>query len=173
MNSKIQLSSRLGEGSAFSFTIVLPYAKVDGEDNADATVDYKSRMRGKRVLLTDDVEINVEIASFILEDVGIEVDTAVNGREAVDKFLSHEPGWYDIILMDIQMPVLDGLEATREIRRNETRPDARTIPIAAMSANAFDEDMRVSVESGMNGYITKPIDNDKLYELLNELIVKK
>ncbi|GHU93558.1 hypothetical protein FACS1894208_03220 [Clostridia bacterium] len=172
MNSKIELVSQLGAGSDFSFVLKLPYVNIEADADGGSGVDYGQRFAGKRVLLVDDNEINIEIASFVLESVGIEIESAENGREAVDAFLNHEPGWYDIILMDIQMPVMDGLEATREIRKHVERPDAREIPIAAMSANAFDEDMRISVEVGMNGYITKPIDNAKLYELLDSLVRK-
>ncbi|MFP3155326.1 response regulator [Lachnospiraceae bacterium ZAX-1] len=170
MNSKIELVSQLGEGSEFSFVIALPYADCTEPKEDEPMIDYGQRFVGKHVLLVDDNEINTEIALFVLQNVGIEVDSAENGREAVDKFLASKPGWYDAILMDIQMPVMDGLEATRQIRKQMERPDARKVPIAAMSANAFDEDMQISVESGMNGYITKPIDNAKLYELLDSLM---
>jgi CheY-like chemotaxis protein len=122
------------------------------------------------VLLVDDIDINLEIASFILEDAGLLVETAMNGQEAADSFFGAPPGYYDVILMDIQMPVMDGLAATRKIRGNADRPDARSIPIIAMTANAFDEDMKKSVESGMNGHANKPIESDKLFALLKQFL---
>ena len=88
----------------------------------------------------------------------------------MDKFFASDLGYYDIILMDIQMPVMDGLTATKNIRKNTQRPDSRTVPIIAMTANAFDEDMKKSVESGMNGHIAKPIENKQLFSLLKQLL---
>ncbi|MDR0857784.1 MAG: response regulator [Oscillospiraceae bacterium] len=170
MNSKIELISQPGKGSEFFFAMDLHYTAAEEAADGELGESLTKTFAGKRILLVDDNEINIEIAKFILETVEFQVESAGDGREAVDKFLQSPPGYYDMILMDIQMPVMNGLEATREIRRNTDRPDARTIPIAAMSANAFDEDMRISVESGMNGYITKPVDNVKLFELLNALI---
>jgi signal transduction histidine kinase/CheY-like chemotaxis protein/GGDEF domain-containing protein len=170
MNSKIELKSEAGVGSEFYFIMTLPYTDTNIAEIAEVRAENVRHFAGKRVLLVDDNEINIEIAKFILESVEFTVESAANGREAVDRFLASPPGYYDVILMDIQMPVMSGLEATREIRKKTERSDARTIPIAAMSANAFDEDMRISVESGMNGYITKPVDNAKLFELLNTLI---
>lgn len=171
MGSKIKLSSKLGEGSEFYFTLKLKL----NEDQAWALpreegFDYRGCFKGKRALLVEDNEINVEIASYILAEAGLEMDLAKDGREAVEKFFASSPGYYDVILMDIQMPVMDGLTATRHIRKNAERPDARAVPIIAMTANAFSEDMKKSIESGMNGHIAKPIDNGKLYALLRQLI---
>ena len=124
------------------------------------------------ILLVEDNDLNIEIAQTILEMGGVTVDLARNGQEAVDIFLASDPNLYDLILMDIQMPVMDGLEATRIIRRSD-HPRAATIPIIAMSANAFDEDMKKSVESGMNGHLSKPIDIDKFFQTIAEFVTKR
>ncbi|MDR0957814.1 MAG: response regulator, partial [Clostridiales bacterium] len=172
MNSKIELSSEEGKGSEFFFTLTLPYeTNQDKEETSDAEIEYDSDLfSGKHILLAEDNEINTEIALYLLENVGFTVDTVVNGREAVETFLSKPPNTYDLILMDIQMPEMDGLTATRHIRKNTEHPQAYTIPIIAMTANAFDEDMKKSVEAGMNGHVAKPIDIDTLYILLQKLL---
>ena len=109
----------------------------------------------------------MEIAEFMLRDLGAEVKKAWNGQEAVDRFKNSEPGEYDVILMDIMMPVLNGLDAARKIRRLD-REDVGTIPIIAMSANAFSEDIASSLEAGMNAHISKPINTEKLIKMLNQ-----
>lgn len=135
----------------------------------DAPVPVKAkeeeRFRGERVLLVEDNDINLEIAVTLLESRNLRVETARDGLEAVEMFERSDPGRYLAILMDIQMPVLDGLEATRRIRAL-AKPDAGTVPIIAMSANAFDEDVEKSLEAGMNGHISKPIDIPALFEAL-------
>jgi signal transduction histidine kinase/CheY-like chemotaxis protein/GGDEF domain-containing protein len=170
LGGKIELNSTLGEGSDFFFTIKMDYDEQTVTNTEDSeSFNYSGYFTGKRVLLVEDNDINVEIAEFILKDAGIETEVASNGQEALKVFDSQPPGYCDVILMDIQMPVMDGLTATRHIRRNLSRPDARTIPIIAMTANAFDEDMKKSVESGMNGHLAKPIDGAKLYETLRKI----
>jgi signal transduction histidine kinase/CheY-like chemotaxis protein len=170
MGGKLELTSILGEGSDFFFTVKIDYDERQTEDTEGGeSLDFSGFFTGKRALLVEDNEINVEIATFILNEAGIETEVAVNGQEALEKFEQRPPGYFDVILMDIQMPVMDGLTATRHIRRNIARPDARSIPIIAMTANAFDEDMKKSVESGMNGHMAKPIDGIKLYETLKEI----
>jgi diguanylate cyclase (GGDEF)-like protein len=172
MGGRIELVSKLGEGSEFFFTLTLPLG--GGEINQDTRVsggDYKKRFAGKRVLLAEDNEINLEIATYILEEVGFVIDAARDGREAVDLFLASKPNQYAVILMDIQMPVMDGLSAAREIRKSvHTRPDAAAIPIIALTANAFSEDMKYSIEAGMNCHLSKPIEVEKLYEQLESFI---
>ena len=122
---------------------------------------------GRCVLLAEDNELNREIAQTILEMNGLRVECAANGQEALDLFCCEPPGRFDAILMDIRMPVMDGLEATRRLRTSG-RPDARTIPIIALSANAFDEDSKKSIASGMNGHLSKPIEVDKLLDVLEQ-----
>ncbi len=124
------------------------------------------------MLVVEDNELNAEIAQCLLEERGFEVDCVYNGAKAVERIKSTPPGTYDVILMDIMMPVMDGLEATREIR-GMGREDCHTIPIVAMSANAFDDDLKKSVECGMNGHLSKPVDVEKLYQTLSEVIAKK
>ena len=129
------------------------------------TVDLK----GRRILLAEDVDINAEIIMMILSMREIEVDLAENGRIAVEKFKSHEPGHYDAILMDMRMPVMDGLEATKDIREMD-RKDAQSIPIIALTANAFDEDVQRSMQAGLNAHLSKPVEPDNLFETLESLI---
>lgn len=126
---------------------------------------------GKRLLLAEDNMLNTEIAVEILTMQGASVDVATNGEEAVQLFQSHPPHWYDLILMDIQMPICDGYQATRILRSLE-REDARTIPIVAMTANAFSEDKQHSLASGMNGYLTKPIDFEELNRTMQRLLLE-
>ena len=111
----------------------------------------------------------MEIAQCLLEERGFEVDCVYDGSQAVERIRTTPPGTYDVILMDIMMPVMDGLEAARTIRGME-REDCRTIPIIAMSANAFDDDLKESVRCGMNGHLSKPVEVDKLYETLHAVI---
>ena len=124
---------------------------------------------GKKILLVEDNELNQEIAVEILQEVGFVVDVADDGTVAVKRMMEAEPGQYDLILMDIQMPIMDGYEATRQIRALE-HPDIAGIPIFAMTANAFDEDKQAALEAGMNGHIAKPIEVSKLLELLWEIV---
>ncbi|CAK7071600.1 MAG: Sensor histidine kinase RcsC [Eubacterium sp.] len=124
-----------------------------------------SSLEGLQVLLVEDNELNLEIAKTLMEMQGMCVDTAENGREAVDKFKNRPINYYYAVLMDIRMPVMDGLEATRAIRELD-RSDAKTIPVIAMTANAFEEDRRQAINAGMNSYLVKPIDISKLFEEL-------
>ncbi len=132
----------------------------------DAQQDYYP---GKRVLLAEDVEINREILCALLEDTGIDIDSAVNGKEALQMF-SANPLRYDLIFMDVQMPEMDGLEATSRIRALE-HPRAGTVPIVAMTANAFREDIEKCLESGMNDHIAKPLEMDRLFSVLQQYLV--
>ena len=129
----------------------------------------KVDLKGRRILLAEDVEINAEIIRMILQMRETEVDHALNGKIAVEMFTSHEDGYYDAILMDMRMPEMDGLEATRKIRAMD-RIDAKTIPIIALTANAFDEDVQRSLQAGLNAHLSKPVEPDGLYETLESLI---
>ena len=122
---------------------------------------------GRRILVVEDNELNAEIAQCLLEERDFEVECVCDGAQAVERIRTMPPGTYDVILMDIMMPVMDGLEATRLIRSMD-REDCHTIPIIAMSANAFDDDLKKSVECGMNGHLSKPVEVDKLYRVLYE-----
>lgn len=137
--------------------------KISGADRKDAS--EKPHMG--RILLAEDVELNQEIAVAILEDAGFRAEVAENGQIAVDMISRSEPGYYQLVLMDIQMPVMNGYEATKAIRRLENK-NLASIPIFAMSANAFEEDRRESLKCGMNGHIAKPIDIDRLLDTLSK-----
>ncbi len=165
MGSNILLDSELGEGSTFSFVIPLEL----GENMEEEVHEEEISFEGYRILVVEDNELNAEIALTLLEDRGFAVDCVYDGSEAVERIRTTDPGTYDVILMDIMMPVMDGLEATRTIRGME-REDCRSIPIVAMSANAFDDDLRKSVECGMNGHLSKPVEVDKLYRTLADVL---
>ncbi len=126
-------------------------------------------LKGRRVLLAEDVPVNAEIILMLLSMREMEADHAENGKIAVELFGSHEPGYYDAILMDMRMPEMDGLEATRRIRAMD-RADAKTIPIIALTANAFDEDVQRSMQAGLNAHLSKPVAPDALFETLETLI---
>ena len=130
----------------------------------DESVDFKD----KRLLLAEDNELNREIALEILGEYGFTIDIAENGAVAVEKVAASRPGYYDLILMDIQMPVMDGYEATRMIRKLE-EPKLASIPILAMTANAFDEDRRAALKCGMNGFLSKPIDMKEVIQTLQNI----
>ncbi len=167
MDSDIALQSTLNVGSTFSFTIQLqPVVQEQAVAEPDTgTIDFK----GKRILVVEDNDLNLEIVRTILEDYGIIVEEASDGQQALQRMKESAPGYFDVILMDIMMPVMDGLEATREIRKLP-REDCQNIPIIAMSANAFDEDVRRSLASGMNGHLSKPVDIRKLEETLVDVM---
>ena len=134
-----------------------------------ASGEADASFHGERVLLVEDSAINREIAQVLLEMANLTVDCAENGQEAVERFSASTPGTYGAILMDIRMPVMDGLEATRRIR-GTSHPQAKTIPILAMTANAFQSEQQEAKLAGMDGYLTKPIENDKLYQMLRRAL---
>ena len=133
------------------------------------SVKKKADLKGKRILMAEDMEINADIMKMILLNRQMEVDVAENGRIAVEAFADHPIGYYSAILMDMRMPEMDGLEATRRIRSME-REDAETIPIIALTANAFDEDVQRSMQAGLNAHLSKPVQPDDLFETLENLI---
>lgn len=129
-------------------------------------------LSGRRVLIVEDMMVNAEMLGMLLDTKGILHEWAENGKLGVDRFVVKEPHYYDAVLMDIQMPVLDGLEATALIHALN-REDAKTIPIIAMSANAFAEDVQRSLQAGMNAHLSKPVDNASLFETLSDLIERE
>ncbi len=167
MGGTISVESRLHEGS--KFVIELGF---DIDQNAAAAAETPEEtefhLDGMRVMLVEDNPLNTEIAQFMLEEVDITVTSVENGQLAVELFQNSESGSFDVILMDIMMPVMNGLDAARAIRALD-RPDAKTIPIVAMTANAYDEDVRNAREAGMNGHLAKPIDTALLYRTLRNL----
>ena len=126
-------------------------------------------MDGKRILVVDDNDVNLEIATFLLENHGAECLVAHNGRECLDVYLAREAGFFDMILMDVRMPVMNGYETTKAIRATN-KADAMTVPIVAMTANAFTEDKRKCWSAGMNDHIAKPIDVEVMLETIGRYI---
>lgn len=167
LHGTIRLESEKGVGT--TATVRIPF-KIGTPEDINVVRDYKTiSLQGLRVLLVEDNDLNMEIARFILEDQGMTVEGAVNGQEAVELFEKSEPGYYSVILMDIMMPVLNGLDATRKIRTLK-RTDAETIPVIAMSANAFSDDMISSRLAGMNAHLAKPLDRKKIVETIQKCL---
>ena len=160
MGGSIEVESVRNEGSAFTVRLRLPVERDAEMVAEDGRGDKK--LNGMKILLAEDNELNTEIACYVLENCGAAVTAVENGAAAVERFAGSPAGSFDLILMDIQMPVLDGYEATRRIRAL-ARADAGSIPIVAMTANAFTEDVQAALEAGMNGHIAKPLDVPTLY----------
>lgn len=169
MGGTIEASSIVGEGSRF--TVRIPFRWVQDCMAAASLEDgkeVKKRKSGaKRILIVDDNEINLEIENEVLKQAEFLVETATDGSIAVEKVKQSKPGYYDLILMDIQMPVMDGYDATRVIREIEN-PALAGIPIIAVSANTFEEDRRMAIESGMNAHLGKPLEPPKLYKMIEK-----
>jgi signal transduction histidine kinase/ActR/RegA family two-component response regulator len=173
MGGKIDVYSKKNEGSTFVIAVKLASVNNSKTKAGQGSGAYGEEYNfdGKRVLLVEDNEINVEITKHILEHKNFEVDVAYDGQEAVDAFLGHPEGYYNAILMDIRMPNMDGLEATRLIRASD-RQDHYSIPIIAMTANAFEEDVHKSLEAGMDAHLSKPVDIKQIYQTLDRLIYR-
>lgn len=168
LGGTIQVSSVAGEGSKFTVTLPL-YVQRDSALSADTEEIPIRFATPKRILVVDDNEINREIENEVLKDAGFLVDTAGDGSVALEKIRQSKPGDYDLILMDIQMPVMDGYHATRAIREIDN-PVLAGIPIIAVSANAFEEDKKMAIESGMNAHLPKPLDTRRLYKMLRKFL---
>ena len=152
----------------FAGTVLEEFRKAFKKKN-ELLLASKADLKGRRILMAEDVDINAEIMIMILSTRRIEVDLAENGKIAVEMFESHPEGYYDAILMDMRMPVMDGLEATRAIRALD-RTDAGEIPVIALTANAFDEDVQRSLQAGLNAHLSKPVEPDSLFNTLERLI---
>ena len=170
MGGTISCVSQLGKGTTFMVSLPLELDLQAEEREIQKKQEIKD-IHGVRVLLTEDNDLNMEIAQFFLENAGAVVEKATNGQEALDIFRNSEIGHFDVILMDVMMPVMDGLTATREIRRL-IRSDAGTIPIIAMTANAFQEDRKRVLEAGMNEHLAKPLESEKLIETIGRYVRK-
>ncbi|MCH5185112.1 MAG: response regulator [Oscillospiraceae bacterium] len=168
MGGILEVESEIGKGSDFFFSADFAINPDNKGGEQKKTVKENIRFDGKVVLLAEDDEINTEIAVNVLESFGLTVETAENGRTAVDKFTEKPSGYYNAVFMDIRMPIMDGLEATRLIRTSD-KEYARSVPVIAMTANAFDEDEKKSIESGMDFHINKPIDVSLLKNILNQI----
>lgn len=170
MEGTIEVESKIGEGSRF--TVILQHKLADEEyyeKRKAAAVKSDMNFSGKHILLAEDNDLNAEIATAMLEDMGFAVDRAENGVICINRIEHMPSGTYDLILMDIQMPNMDGYKATKIIRKLPDKEKAG-IPIVAMTANAFDEDKREAFAAGMNGHIAKPIDTEKIQNVLSEVI---
>lgn len=171
----VEVESAPGKGTIFTVKIISPVVKRDyveakKEQERNKIKDFEM-LAGKRVLLCEDHPLNQEIAKTLLENVGTKVEIAENGKDGLDAFIHSALNYFDCILMDIRMPVLNGVEATKAIRSLE-RADAKTIPVIAMTADAFKEDVNKCLDAGMNGHIAKPIEPERLYETLLTKISK-
>ena len=167
MGGTISVKSKLGEGSEFTVELELEPLETDSQANADNSENID--LAGHRILLVEDNAINAEIARMILEQYGAEVQQAENGKTGLEALQEKGPGYYDAVLMDIQMPVMNGFEATKAIRALGGAY-ATALPIIAMSANAYDEDVRDCLAAGMNGHIAKPFNPDELMRILRRYI---
>lgn len=174
MGGDILVESELDQGSRFTLLVPLKLQKeavapVPAQNSANLGLDVPVNLSGCRILLVEDNELNMEISCALLEDTGVLIETACDGKEALDKFSASPDGYYVLILMDVQMPVMNGLEATKAIRRLP-RNDARTIPIIAVTANAFTEDIKSCTAAGMDAHIAKPLDFSSLKHMLEKWI---
>lgn len=169
MGGELCVSSQPGKGSEFYFIVAMPVCKHDIVSGRDGRQAEDKLLDGVKILLAEDNDLNAEIAEQLLEIQGAAVCRCRNGRQAVERFAESRDGAFDVILMDIQMPEMNGLEAARAIRALG-RPDAADIPIVAMTANTFKEDVDAAAASGMNGFVPKPLDVNYLYRLLNHLL---
>ena len=169
MKGTITLETKQGEGSTFTITLPVKLDTVCFEETE--TEEEETSIEGMKILLVEDNDLNLEVAQYILEDAGAEIIVARNGLESVELFEQSESDSFDVILMDVMMPVMDGLTATKKIRKLK-RKDARTVPIIAMTANVFNEDIIAAKEAGMNEHIAKPLDFDKLIHTLAKYFLK-
>ena len=170
MGGELRVKSEPGHGSEFYFTLTLPLDSLSEEcEDGNPMVTDDNLLEGVRILLAEDNDLNAEIAIQLLELKGAQVSRSENGRLAAERFAASAPGEFQAILMDIQMPEMNGLEATRAIRAMD-RPDAAVIPIVAMTANVFKEDVDAAMEAGMNGFEGKPLDVEHLYRQLCRLL---
>ncbi|MBR4329782.1 MAG: response regulator, partial [Candidatus Riflebacteria bacterium] len=153
----------------FASNLLEEFKEAVKKKKIKTAISNKVDLKGKRILLAEDMQINAEIMIMVLKMRDMIVEHAVNGKVAVEMFESHEPGYYDAILMDMRMPEMDGLEATKKIR-SLGHDDSKTIPIIALTANAFDEDVQRSLQAGLNAHLSKPVQPDVLLEILENMI---
>ncbi len=167
MGGKIHVESEVGVGSTVTFSITYVIDAEKASDDEIRAGNIREGIENSRMLLVEDNELNMEIAKYMLENWGVKVDTAENGKIAVDKFDDSAPFTYDLILMDVRMPEMDGIEATKVIR-SLSRQDSKLVPIVALSANTYVEDIKAVKSAGMNDHLAKPIDIDRLYEVITK-----
>ena len=169
MDGTIQVESKINEGSCF--TVEIPFKLASENEIVKEEPEETGNIEGRNILLVEDNELNMEIAEILLTDAGANITKAVNGQQAVDIFRENVPGTFDVILMDIMMPVMNGYEATRCIRSLE-RTDAKEIPIIAMTANAYIEDVEKAKNAGMNDHLAKPLDVQKMLNVIAKYVKK-
>ena len=165
MDGNISVESEKGKGSTFTVELPLELTEAD-KVQKQASPGDSTDLAGVKILMAEDNDLNAEIAMVQLEELGIHITRASDGKEALKIFASNQPGTFDIIFMDIMMPKMNGYEATKAIRALQNRPDARTIPIIAMTANAFAEDVQASLDAGMNDHLSKPIVIDEVVKTI-------
>ena len=169
MNGEIEVESEKNVGTTFTLTLSLEISKETVSDRENVEPDDRSILKGKRILIAEDVDVNAEILKMALDMGEMESERTENGRICLERFEESEVGFFDAILMDMRMPEMDGLEATKAIRALD-REDAKTIPIIALTANAFEEDVQNSIKAGLDAHLSKPVDADNLYGTLERLI---
>ena len=175
MDGTISVKSEKGKGTEFTVFIDFPLAKEEEEANEKTEVSPNTKLtlpKKLNILLCEDNELNAKIAELLLTQQSAKVVWAKNGKEGIQKFVESKRNFFDLILMDIRMPKMDGLDATKSIRSLK-RKDAKTIPIVALSANAYKEDMDKSLEAGMNAHLAKPLEPKKMYETIAKLVKDK
>ena len=178
MGGEIEVYTEEGKGTEFILRFVFPYAKEEsGDANEEEparphVISPQEKLGGKRVLVADDNEINREVVEALLSEFGLVVEQAANGKEACDAIFNQPAGYYDAVLMDVQMPIMNGLEATRTIRASKNKTIAK-IPIIAFTADAFDEDVQKTREAGMNAHLSKPINPEALMDTLAQFLLEE
>ena len=170
MGGTIAVHSKKGVGTTFTVELPVEIPEDSADENQQNETAIHADLVGKRVLMAEDNELNAEIATYMLEETGMVITRAINGRQAVELFAGNPADTFDLILMDIMMPEMSGYEATRAIRSMADRPDGATIPIIAITANAFAEDIQASLDAGMNSHIAKPLQMDEIVKIIEKYL---
>ena len=172
MGGSIKIDSKKGVGTTTRVCLKLKtdYSRLESNEAVYKKITDEVSLEGVKVLLCEDNALNRRVAESMLKERGMQTVTAVNGKEAVDIFNSSDIGYFDIILMDIRMPVMNGLDATRMIREAD-RQDAKTIPVIALTANAYNDEIKLCKEAGMNNHISKPVNIQIFYSVIEDAVL--